>query len=80
MKILYYKNGTKWYAGEIENGVPHGNGTYYFFNGNKHYEGEIENGEPHGNGTHYFEDGRWYVGEWKDGQNAWPGNDISQKC
>ena len=59
------------YKGEVENGVPNGQGTFTFISGSK-YVGEWKNGEPYGQGTFTFGKGKWggdkYVGEFKDGK------------
>ena len=44
------------YKGEVENGVPNGQGTFTTKNGDK-YVGEWKNGEPNGQGTFTFLDG-----------------------
>jgi len=54
------------YKGEVENGVPNGQGTLTTPNGWK-YVGEFKSGERNGQGTETYPDGSKYVGEWKDG-------------
>lgn len=41
-------------------------GIYALSNGDR-YDGEMERGRFNGFGTYFFTDGKWYVGEWKDG-------------
>ena len=55
------------YKGQVENGIPNGQGTLNLLNGEK-YVGEWKNGRPHGQGTGTLPDGRKYVGEYKDGK------------
>tara|TARA_B100000315_G_C14247570_1_gene438166 strand:+ start:268 stop:522 length:255 start_codon:yes stop_codon:yes gene_type:complete len=43
------------YFGEIENGVPDGQGTFSWSNGDK-YVGEWKNGKPNGQGTYTWSD------------------------
>ena len=62
------------YKGEVENGVPNGQGTFTFISGSK-YVGEWKNGEPYGQGTFTFLDGWKYEGGWVfgkyHGQGTW---------
>jgi len=67
----------KW-EGEIENGKPHGYGTYYVSNGAT-YVGYYKNGRRKGEGTFTWVDdndapniGGKYVGEWRDNKR-WNG-------
>ena len=58
------------YEGEIENGKPHGNGTWTMSNGST-YVGQFVNGRREGIGTFTWsknsrKSGKSYVGEWKD--------------
>ncbi len=55
------------YKGEIENGLPNGQGTVKTIDGKK-YVGEWKDGIEHGQGTQTFSNGGKYVGEWKDGK------------
>jgi len=56
------------YVGEIENGVPNGQGTFTYPDGSK-YVGEWKDGKEHGQGTATLPDGsKYYVGEFKDGK------------
>ena len=55
------------YSGEIENGMPNGQGTLTESNGEK-YEGEWKDGLMHGKGTYNWLYGKKSVGEWKDGE------------
>ena len=61
------KNKVRKYLGEIENGLPNGQGTLTSPDGTK-YKGGFKDGEKHGQGTIKFIDGRKYVGEWKNGK------------
>ena len=66
----WYKSGNEKkdekYVGEIENGVPYGQGTYTYPDGRK-YVGEFKGGLPNGQGTETFSDGNKYVGGYKNG-------------
>ena len=53
------------YKGQVENGIPNGQGTYTNHDGEK-YVGEWKDGEKHGQGTYTYHHGFKYVGEWKD--------------
>ena len=64
-ETINYDNGDK-YVGEISNGVPHGQGTYFYASGAK-YIGEYKDGLQHGHGTYIWADGEKYIGEYKDG-------------
>ena len=65
----WYKSGDEKkdgkYVGEIENGIPDGQGTKTLPSGGK-YLGEWKNGKYDGQGTYTYTDGRKYEGEWKD--------------
>ena len=75
-RIKWEEGGKKWfttgdektqgkYEGEILDGVPHGQGTYYWFNVNR-YEGEWEYGLFDGHGTYYsYPSGVKVVGEFR---------------
>ncbi len=52
------------YVGELQNGVPHGQGTFTFLN-NSSYVGTFKNGYFYGHGELTF-NGNKYVGEFKD--------------
>ena len=70
----------KYWDGEIENGVPHGQGTFYitdsynpvvqFYNGSK-FEGTYVNGERN-EGTFTWSGGNTYTGSYKDNKK-WTG-------
>ena len=51
------------YKGEVENGVPNGQGTLTAPDGRK-YVGDFKDGIPYGQGTFTFLDGWMYHGEW----------------
>ena len=55
------------YEGEIENGVPNGQGTMTCCDGIK-YVGGYKDGEKNGQGTETFPNGNKFVGEFKDGK------------
>jgi hypothetical protein len=59
------KNGL--YTGEIENGIPNGEGMFTLPSGNK-YLGGWKDGRMSGQGIGTYSDGRKYVGEWRDGK------------
>jgi hypothetical protein len=72
----------RYYEGEIENGVPHGQGTFYtpesyatveFYNGSK-FEGTYENGGRK-EGTFTWSRGNKYVGTYKNNKR-WNGDMI----
>ena len=73
----------KYWEGEIENGVPHGQGTFYiphefnekveFYNGSK-FEGTYENGERK-EGTFTWSRGNKYIGTYKNNKR-WNGEMI----
>ena len=65
------------YVGEIENGLPNGQGTYTNLNGYK-YVGEFKNGGRHGKGTNTWSDGREYIGEFRDGEE-WNGTETDKE-
>ena len=64
------------YKGEVENGVPNGQGTLTFPDGGK-YVGEFKYGKKNGQGTFTFSDGEKYVGEYKDGKR-WKGTEYDK--
>ena len=59
------------YVGDIEDGLPHGQGTVTYHSGNK-YSGEWKDGVPVGKGTFTYPDGTKYVGGLKKGKR-WNG-------
>jgi len=63
------------YEGEIETGVPDGQGTITFPDGRK-YVGEYKDGDRNGQGTSTYSDGNVYVGEFKDGKPNGQGTDT----
>ena len=66
----WYKSGNEKkdekYVGEIENGVPYGQGTYTYPDGRK-YVGEFKDGKRNVKGSYTYPNGRKYVGEFKGG-------------
>ena len=56
------------YVGEIENGIPNGQGTQTWKNPYEFYEGEWKDGIQNGQGTRTWSNGDKYVGEEKDGK------------
>ena len=74
----FVKGGKKWfksgdenkqvkYKGDIENGIPNGQGIETFIDGFK-YVGEFKDGDKHGQGTEIWSSGEKYVGEFKNGK------------
>ena len=49
------------------NDVENGNGIYYYSNGNIKYDGEYVNDKAEGKGQYIWEDGKYYIGQWKNG-------------
>ena len=71
---ITYSNGDQ-YAGDISNGVPHGEGTYIYANGDK-YVGEFKSFSFHGLGAYFFATGNRYDGEWEDDKQSGQGTFI----
>ena len=67
----WYKSGDEKvdskYVGEVENGVPNGQGTETFASGNK-YVGEYKDDEMNGQGTYSFPNGTKAVGDFREGR------------
>ena len=67
----YFGNGDedkdRKYVGEIENGLPNGQGTYTWSDGRK-CVGEYKDGKPNGQGIFTDPNGTMYVGKYKDGK------------
>ena len=61
------KNDVGKYEGEVENGLPNGQGTIIYSTGHK-YVGEWKDGKWNGQGTTTSPDGDRYVGGWKNGE------------
>ena len=61
------KNKVRKYVGEIEQGLPNGQGTLTYPDGTK-YKGGFKDGKFCGQGTIKYFDGRKYVGQWKNGK------------
>ena len=80
-ELGYHENGDedrdRKYVGEIENGLPNGQGTYTNLDGYK-YVGEFKNGGRHGKGTYTRRDGSRFVGDWRN-DYAWEGNEYDSK-
>ena len=74
-ELGYFENGDenkdRKYVGEIENGLPNGQGTYTRSDGKK-CVGEYKDGKPNGQGTYTSSNGEKYEGEWKD-EKPWNG-------
>ena len=74
-KWEWYKSGDEKedgkYVGEIENGLPNGQGTYTNKFGDK-YVGEYKDGKRNGQGTFTYPSGGKFVGGWKEGK-PWNG-------
>ena len=61
------------YAGEVVNGIPHGQGRMTYKDGS-HYDGEWARGKRHGQGTmHWTEMGETYEGNWEAGRRQGQG-------
>ncbi len=67
------KNGK--YVGEIENGLPDGQGTETWYD-EWTYIGEYKDGKQNGQGTFTTHDGRKYEGEWKNGEKYGHGTET----
>ena len=78
-KMTLYKDANEWkwlrsgdpekndvYVGEVQNGIPHGQGVLTDPKGVK-YEGEFKDGKPHGKGSITFLDGSKLIMEFKNG-------------
>ena len=70
-ELGYFENGDedkdRKYVGEIENGLPNGQGTYTWSDGRK-CVGEYKDGKPNGQGIFTDPNGTMYVGKYKDGK------------
>ena len=70
-ELGYFGNGDedkdRKYVGEIENGLPNGQGTYTWSDGRK-CVGEYKDGKPNGQGIFTDPNGTMYVGKYKDGK------------
>ena len=64
------------YVGEIENGVPNGQGILTSPDGDR-YEGDFKDGKKHGQGTFTYSGRFRYLGEWKDGK-SWNGTSYDK--
>ena len=75
----YFENGDedkdRNYVGEIENGLPNGQGTYTWSDGRK-CVGEYKDGKPNGQGIFTDPNGTMYVGKYKDGKKHGQGTYI----
>ena len=60
--IKTYKNGQKWYEGNLINGKVDGLFTFWYRNGQKSYEENYKNGLRNGQGTLTTYDGDKYEG------------------
>ena len=66
MGIFTYGDGSKW-IGEMEDGMPAGEGTCYYANGDK-YVGGWSDHAPHGEGIMYYSSGRVLGAQWQNGR------------
>ena len=66
-QVIGYEKKNPKYSGEIQNGLPNGQGIIAYPDGDK-YEGQLKNGRLNGQGIYTFNDGGIYVGQWKDSQ------------
>ncbi len=78
-ELGYFENGDedkdRKYVGEIENGLPNGQGTYTWSDGRK-CVGEYKDGKPNGQGIFTDPNGTMYVGIYKDGKKHGQGTYI----
>ena len=69
-KAGYHEEGDKKndgkYDGEIENGLPNGQGTFTFPNSTQIYVGTLKDGLREGKGTYTWSDGGKYEGEYRN--------------
>ena len=65
------------YEGEVENGVPNGEGILTFPIYGDKYVGSWKNGKRHGKGEYIHPNGRKLVGEWKN-DLPWNGTDYKE--
>ena len=62
-----YDTGDGLYTGDLDYGIPQGNGTKVWDDG-AHYEGGWDFGNLHGEGTYTWANGTTYTGSWNQGQ------------
>jgi hypothetical protein len=78
-ELGYFENGDedkdRKYVGEIENGLPNGQGTYTWSDGRK-CVGEYKDGKLNGQGIFTDPNGTMYVGKYKDGKKHGQGTYI----
>jgi hypothetical protein len=76
----WYKSGDEKkdgkYVGEIENGIPDGQGTETWYD-EWNYIGKYKDGKQYGQGSFTYPDGRKYEGQWKNGKRNGHGTEIS---
>jgi len=65
LEVVAFANGDR-YVGELEQGMPHGIGTYQAASG-RELRGEFRNGQPHGRITAALADGTFVTGHFEDG-------------
>ena len=75
-KVGDEKTGDGKYIGEIENGLPNGQGILTSPDGDR-YEGDFKDGKKHGQGTFTYSSRFRYLGEWKDGK-SWNGTSYDK--
>lgn len=66
MERINYPSEGLYYEGEVKDGVPDGQGTFYYVDGKPNKGGSFVGGKLQGKGWMYFEDGSNYKGEFKD--------------
>lgn len=66
MERINYPSEGLYYEGEVKDGVPDGQGTFYYVDGKPYKGGSFVGGKLQGKGWMYFEDGSNYKGEFKD--------------
>ena len=66
MERINYPSEGLYYEGEMKDGMPDGQGTFYYIDGKPYKGGAFVGGKLQGKGWMYFEDGSNYKGEFKD--------------
>lgn len=66
MERINYPSKGLYYEGEVKDGMPEGQGTFYYVDGKPCKGGSFVGGKLQGEGWMYFEDGSNYKGEFKD--------------
>ena len=66
MERINYPSEGLYYEGEVKDGMPDGQGTFYYVDGKPYKGGSFVGGKLQGKGWMYLEDGSNYKGEFKD--------------